>query len=125
MYWIIFSVLVLVILLCLLGFIITLKEDREDAGSVFFVGSIFGLILWMFIELKTYHEVHTKDLKPSEVSILSDKEIAIIRYQGFQKTYDKKKEYDAIMDSSFVLSQTTEYDILGEENDFTYELKIK
>jgi len=125
MYWIPFILLVIIISLLLISFIYFAKDGDGEAGTVFVVMGIFSLILWGFIEFKTYKTGTPKDIKPKEISILKDKEIAILRYNGFQESYTSKKDYDAISDSTFVLQETTEYNIQGEENGKTYKLVIK
>lgn len=125
MYWIPFSIIVIVLALLVVGLIIFLKDSEEEAGTIFVVTVIVGCILWTFIEWKTYEIGKPKDIKPKEVSILKDKEVVILRYNGFQENYTTKKEYDAISDSTFVLEETIEYNIQGEANSRNYKLVIK
>lgn len=125
MYWIIFSLIAVVTVFFILGFIIMLKDSDESAVNMFFAVVICGLVMWCFIENKTYTVGSPKDIKPKDVSIMKDKEVAILRYKTFQANYETKKEYDAISDSSFVLQETTEYNIQGEENGVTYKISIK
>lgn len=124
MYWIIVIFLAVLVILCLVGFIANLS-DNDDALPLG-VATIFVLgILWLFIEFKDYKEGLPKDINPKMVSILKDKEVVILRYKTFQETYTSKKEYDAISDSSFILKETTAYNVQGEENGTTYKLMIK
>ena len=125
MYWIIFSVLVVLILILLTAFILFVKESEDEAGNIFVIMGILSFILWCFIEWKTYEVGKPKDIKPKEISILKDKEVIILRYNGFQETYTTKKEYDAISDSAFVLEETIEYNIQGEANSRNYKMVIK
>lgn len=125
MYWIIFSVITLIMVFFILGFILLIKEDKEDAGNMFIAIAVCSLIMWIFIENKTYDVGTPKLVNPKSISIMKDKEVAILRYKDFQETYTTKKEYDAISDSSFVLEETIEYNIQGEENGKTYKLVTK
>jgi hypothetical protein len=125
MYWIFFSLIALITLFFVIGFFIMIKEDGETAGNLFIGSAICGLVMWIFIENKTYKVGSPKDIKPKEISIMKDKEVAILRYKNFQETYNIKKEYDAISDSTFTLQETTEYNIQGEENGKTYKLVTK
>jgi amino acid permease len=125
MYWIIFSVLVVLILILLTAFILFVKESEDEAGNIFVIMGILSFILWCFIEWKTYEVGKPKDIKPKEISILKDKEVIILRYNGFQENYTTKKEYDAISDSAFVLEETIEYNIQGEANSRNYKMVIK
>lgn len=125
MYWILFSLIALITLFFVVGFFTMLKEDGETAGNLFIGSVICGLVMWIFIENKTYKVGLPKDIKPKEISIMKDKEVAILRYKNFQENYNLKKEYDAISDSTFTLQETTEYNIQGEENGKTYKLVTK
>jgi hypothetical protein len=127
MYWIIFSFITLVTVFFIIGFIITVKDDTggDTSGNLFIAACVCGLIMWAFIENKTYTTSSPKEIKPKDISILKDKEVAILRYKTFQENFSIKKEYDAISDSTFVLQETTEYNIQGEENVVTYKLVTK
>lgn len=125
MYWIIFSVITLITIFFIIGFILMAKESDDSAFNMFIAVIVCGLIMWAFIENKTYTIGSPKEVKPKDISIMKDKEVAILRYKTFQETYNVKKEYDAISDSTFVLHETTEYNIQGEENGVTYKLVTK
>lgn len=130
MYWILFSLIILITIFFFGGFIITVKDGDDEAHSairfgLFIATCACGLVIWGFIENKTYDVSKPLPIQPTKVSIMKDKEVAIIRYKDFQKTFESKKEYDAISDSSFVLEETVEYNIQGEENGRTYNLVVK
>lgn len=125
MYWIIFSIFTLITIFFIIGFVIMMKDEDSGAGNMFIAVAVCGLIMWIFIENKTYEIGTPKEIKPKDISIMRDKEVAILRYKDFQETYNLKKEYDAISDSTFTLQETTEYNIQGEENGKTYKLITK
>ena len=125
MYWIIFSFIILITIFFVIGFIIALKDENENAGGLFIATCACGLVIWAFIENKTYNISKPTPIPLTKVSIMKDKEVAILRYRDFQKNFESKKEYDAISDSSFVLEETVEYNIQGEENGKTYNLVVK
>jgi len=128
MYWVIFSLIALVTVFFIVCFIIKVKDDSGDhtLGNLFIAACVCCLIyIWCFIENKTYTTSSPKEIKPKDISILKDKEVIILRYNGFQETYTTKKEYDAISDSTFVLEETIEYNIQGEVNSRNYKMVIK
>lgn len=124
MYWIMFSLITIITLFFALGCVMTIKEDGNGT-PFFFVTVICGLLIWAFIENKTYETGKPTDIPINKVSVMKDKEVVIIRYNSYMETFNTKKEYDAISDSSFVLQETTEYNIQGEENGKKYNLVIK
>jgi hypothetical protein len=107
-------------------FISMIKEESGDAFNALPFIIIPALIIWGVVENADYREGKSVELAPTEVSIMCDDDVCIIRYgEDFQHTYDSKKEYDAISDSNFVLVKTTQLDILGEDNGPEFEFKIK
>jgi len=125
MYWVIFSMITLLIVFFFIGVCVMVKSENDAGGPMFIALALLSLIMWGFIEGKTYTVSDPKDIKPKEISILKDKEVVILRYRDFQETYISKKEYDAISDSTFVLQEITEYNIQGEDNGKTYKLIIE
>ena len=124
MYWIGFVLLSIVVIFLFIGLVIFIK-DNEDVGGLFILFIIFTLVLIGYSIGKTYDESIPKIIQNKDISIMKDKDVAIIRYKEFQETYDTKKEYDAISDSSFVLKETIYYNIYGGVISNGYELIIK
>lgn len=113
-------------LIALIVCISMIKDNEGDAFNAVPFILIPALIFWGVMENADYREGKSVELTPTEVSIMSDGEVCIIRYgEDYQKTFDSKKDYDAIKDSTFVLVKTTQLDILGEDNGPEFEFKIK
>jgi len=124
LYWIGISVLGLIAVFALIMFIGMVNDGDEDAINAFPFIIVPALIIWGVVEWADYSEGKPIEHVPATVSIMHDDEVCIVRYKDFQETYSDKKEYDAILDSNFVLLETPTYDVLGEPNGEIYELKF-
>lgn len=125
MYWFGFIVIVFFILVFGIATVVGILDEDENGGNFFIATALFGLVMWAFIENATYKVGQPTYIKPDMISKMSDKEVTILRYKDFQETYKLKTEYDAILNSTFLLEEKIEYNIQGEENGTTYVLKIK
>lgn len=125
MYWFGFIAIAFFIVIFGVGTVVSTVDDDSSGGSFFLATAASGLIMWVFLENATYKVGQPTYIKPDMVSKMSDKEVAILRYKDFQETYKLKTEYDAIVNSRFLLEEKIEYNIQGEENGTTYVLKIK
>jgi hypothetical protein len=118
--------LVLLIVLAIVCFIFAIVFIGDEIGAVpAFLCIIFSLGTWGYIEHRDYKQDQTQEISISDISIMSDDDVCVVRYgDKFQETYQKKSEYDAITDSTFTLYETKWYNIQGEYNGSIYEIKF-
>jgi len=104
--------------------IICISLAKETGGDSIIVACICGVIIWLMLENVTTKIADPVEIPLSELSIMIDDEVAIIRYNDKNRTYDNVSEYKAIRDTSFKFMRIQEFDVFGEDNGSTYKLKI-
>ena len=125
-YWLFFGLVSLVGLIAIFVFISMVKDQDSDAHVPFFVGAVCLLILWGVSEWADYGVGKSKEITPTNLSIMHDDDVCIVRYgDDYQKTFSEKSDYDDLLDSSFVLLKTPTYDLWGEHNGYEYEIDFK
>ena len=123
MYWIGLICLIIIVVFFLVGVTVTWDDDPFPLilGTILFVA-----LICLYVNWATYTIKPNSDIPPKEISIMSDKDVVIVRYNDvFQETFKSKKEYDSVIDSSFVLKESVEYNIRGEEIGKIYKLIVK
>jgi len=104
--------------------VICIFLTSETNGDSLMVALACGLICWAMLENKTTRTADPVAIDRTELSVMIDNEVAIIRYNGTNYTYDNVSEYRAIKDSTFSFMRIQEFDVFGKDNDSTYELRI-
>jgi hypothetical protein len=104
--------------------VICIFLTSETNGDSLIVAVVCGLICWAMLENKTTRTADPVAIDRTELSVMVDNEVAIIRYNGTNYTYDNVSEYRAIKDSTFSLMRIQEFDVFGKDNGSTYELRI-
>ena len=118
------AMLITLSIVFLLVIIICIILTRETNGDSLIVAFVCALIIWAMVENKTTDIADPVAIDKSELSVMIDNEVAIIRYNGKNYTYDNVSQYRAIKDSSFSFMRIQEFDVLGKDNGSTYELKL-
>ena len=98
---------------------------KETNGNSLLVVFVFVMISWCMLENKTTDTADPVAIDKTKLSIMFDSDIAIIRYDGYNYTYDKVSQYNAIKDSTFSFMRIQEFDVFGKDNGSTYALKLK
>ncbi len=115
------TLFIIYILCCIvviaLGFIMLFSD------AIGIVVIFFGATLMYFtITGKTVKTSDPIEIRQSVLSILIDDNVAIIRYDGTNHTYNSVRDYTAIKNNNFKFMTVKEYNILNNEIDATYKL---
>jgi hypothetical protein len=122
---VVFTILIIILaIVFILGIIIVLDEDGGGGFWLMILAFcfIFGIILF---QDKTTKSDEPEIIPHSELSIMVDDDLAIIRYKDEIKKFYDVKQYKAIQDSTFQFIETKHYNILGDNISNEYEFKLK
>ena len=107
----------------LVGGIVTVGDYNSGGGEMILFGILFALIVWGIVENADYRESEPIPVDKSIVSIMHDDKVVIVRIgDEYQRTFDTKATYDAILCDKYELVKIISYDITGEENGVEYKL---
>lgn len=114
--------IIIAIILIFVGVGLMSQGDRE--AIVLIVIAIAPLLIGgVAVYGMDYKSSEPSIVDKSEISTMCDDEVCIIRINDeFQKTYDTKKEYDAISCDNYEVEVIEHFDMTGSLNDRTYEL---
>ena len=113
------------ILFALITLICVVALFNGAEGELFIIILICGFLMWLIVERKTVRIGDPTPLDHKNISVMCDDEIAIIRHDDKTYEYTTVKFYKAIKEGNFDFMEIKEYDILGEYNGSTFELKLK
>jgi hypothetical protein len=113
-------IFVAVIFVCL-AILIQGADEQVITGAIIFIAIGF---LWLTIEFKTVTYGKRIPIPHTELSVMSDDEMAIIRHEDNTYEYRKVKHYNAIKNGEFEMMEIKEYNIQGEYNGSTYAVKL-
>ena len=112
-------------IILLIGGISMMSTDEEAGGKMVFFSLLCGFLIWLSIDGIPYKEDDPTPVDKEMISVLCDDKVVIIRVgDEYQKTYDKKEDYDAVISNNYELLMTIHYDMIGEEIERSYKLKL-
>jgi len=123
LYWffvILFGVLTIA---CFIWILTESGFGDEDMFIPIILFIICGTITACILFNVDYTITEDSRIYPSQTSIMSDEEEAIIKYDNHRWEYDEHLEYSRIVDSSFYIQKYKCYNVFGSEEPVYYKLK--
>jgi len=121
MYFIIPALLVISIILVIIVVII-----NTETSPLLLLAVVVGLLLLAYLNEMDYYTSKPTLVNKSNVSVMYDKYVAIVRIgDEYQETFDKKYDYDNIKLGNFTIKKQKDYNIFGDVNDTDYIIEIK
>ena len=112
-------------LILLIGGISMMSSDEETGGKMIFFSLLCGLVIWLSIDGIPYKDGDPVPVDKGLISVMCDDKVAIVRIgEEYQHTYISKEDYDALLSNEYEVMMVIRYDMIGEELDRVYTLKV-
>jgi len=116
---------IVICILCFFAFFIAtvaLFQDEKEISFWIFLIAVF--VLFLTLNVKSVRYLEQVEIPHSELSILIDDEVAIIRYDNNMETYKQVKYYKAILNGNFKFKIIKEENIFGQDNGYTHNIEL-